>query len=103
MPCLATDIGRPPAGDKWVHEIKLDGFRSQLHLRNGKVTIYSRSGHDWTDRYRSVADQAAQLTAKHLVIDGEMVILREDGTCDYWALHKGARENISDRVNLLRF
>ncbi len=103
MPCLATDVGRPPAGDKWVHEIKLDGFRSQLHLRNGKVTIYSRSGHDWTDRYRSVADQAAQLTAKHLVIDGEMVILREDGTCDYWALHQGVRENISDRATYFVF
>ena len=75
MPCLATDIGRPPIGKKWVHEIKLDGFRSQLHLRNGEVTIYSRGGHDWTERYRSVAVQAAQLSAKHLVIDGEMVVL----------------------------
>jgi bifunctional non-homologous end joining protein LigD len=103
MPCLATDIGRPPAGDKWVHEIKLDGFRSQLHLRNGEVTIYSRSGHDWTDRYRSVADQAAQLSAKHLVIDGEMVVLREDGTCDYWALHQGVRGNISDCVTYFVF
>ena len=58
-PCLATDIGRPPTGEKWVHEIKLDGFRSQLHLRNGEVTIYSRGGHDWTERYRSVAHQAS--------------------------------------------
>jgi len=93
MPCLATDIGRPPTGKKWVHEIKLDGFRSQLHLRNGEVTIYSRGGHDWTERYRSVAVQAAQLSAKHLVIDGEMVVLREDGTCDFWALQKGARKH----------
>ena len=69
-PCLATDIGRPPTGNKWAHEIKLDGFRTQLHLRHGAVTIYSREGHDWTERYRSVADQAAQLTAEHLVIDG---------------------------------
>ena len=38
-PCLATDIGRPPTGEKWVHEINLDGFRSQLHLRNGNVTV----------------------------------------------------------------
>ncbi|MGH6675588.1 MAG: non-homologous end-joining DNA ligase [Xanthobacteraceae bacterium] len=102
-PCLATDIGRPPTGPKWVHEIKFDGFRSQLHLRNDAVTIYSRGGHDWTDRYRSVADQAVQLNAKHLVIDGEMVVLREDGTCDYWALHKGARGSLSDRVTYFAF
>ena len=102
-PCLATDIGRPPTGKKWAHEIKLDGFRSQLHLRNGAVTIYSRGGHDWTERYRSVADQAARLNAKHLVIDGEMVVLREDGTCDFWALQKGARASISDRVTYFAF
>jgi bifunctional non-homologous end joining protein LigD len=102
-PCVATDIGRPPTGEKWVHEIKFDGFRSQLRLRNGAVTIYSRGGHDWTDRYRSVAGQAAQLSARHLIIDGEMVILREDGTCDFWALQKGARESISDRVIYFAF
>jgi ATP dependent DNA ligase domain len=102
-PCVATDIGRPPTGEKWVHEIKFDGFRSQLHLRNGAVTIYSRGGHDWTDRYRSVASQAAQLSAKHLIIDGEMVILREDGTCDFWALQKGARESISAQVVYFAF
>ena len=92
-PCLASDVGYPPTGKKWVHEIKLDGFRSQLHLRDREVTIYSRGGHDWTERYHSVADQAAQLSAKHLVLDGEIVVLREDGTCDLWALQKGARES----------
>jgi bifunctional non-homologous end joining protein LigD len=86
-----------------VHEIKLDGFRSQLHLRNGEVTIYSRGGHDWTDRYPLVADHAAQLSAKHLVIDGEMVVLREDGTCDFWALQKGARGSSSDHVTYFAF
>jgi bifunctional non-homologous end joining protein LigD len=103
IPCLATNIGRPPSGENWVHEIKLDGFRSQLHLRSGEVTIYSRGGHDWTERYRSVAFQAAQLSAKHLVIDGEMVLLREDGTCDFWALQKGERGSISDRVTYFAF
>jgi bifunctional non-homologous end joining protein LigD len=103
IPCLATDIGRPPTGENWVHEIKLDGFRSQLHLRNGQVTIYSRGGHDWTERYRAVAVEAAQLRANHLVIDGEMVVLREDGTCDFWALQKGARASISDRVTYFAF
>ncbi len=103
MPCPATDIGRPPTGEKWVHEIKFDGFRSQLHLCNGKATIYSRGGHDWTERYRSVAHQATKLSAKHLVIDGEMVVLREDGTCDFWALQKGARASIGDRINYFAF
>jgi bifunctional non-homologous end joining protein LigD len=98
------DRYRPSAGrEKWVYEIKLDGFRSQLHLRNGEVTIYSRGGHNWTERYRSVSDQAAQLSAKHLIIDGEMVVLREDGTCDYWALQKCPHGSISNNVTYFAF
>ena len=58
---------------------------------NGTARIYSRGGHDWTERYGSIAEQTAQLSAKHLVVDGEMVVLREDGTCDYWALQTGVR------------
>ena len=102
-PCLATDIGRPPTGNKWAHEIKLDGFRTQLHLRRGIVTIYSRGGHDWTDRYRSIANQAARLTPGHLVIDGEMVVLRSDGTSEFWALQRGAHTSVSDRVTYFAF
>src|SRR5437764_1028832 len=97
-PALAKNIGRPPAGEGWAHEIKYDGFRSQLHIREGSVAIYSSGQHDWTDRYRSVADEAAKLKVKHAVIDGEMVVLRADGTCDFWSLQKNVRASVSNRL-----
>jgi len=43
--CLATDVGGPPRGEGWAHEIKYDGFRSQLHLRDGRATVFSKSGY----------------------------------------------------------
>jgi bifunctional non-homologous end joining protein LigD len=102
-PALAKNVGRPPAGENWVHEIKFDGFRTQLHLRRGKVTAYSTGEHDWTDRYAKVVEHAAQLDAEHAVVDGEMVVLREDGACDFWALQKDVRAGNSDRLSFYAF
>jgi len=35
----------------WVHEIKHDGFRLQIHVRDKRVRLYTMTGVDWTDRY----------------------------------------------------
>jgi bifunctional non-homologous end joining protein LigD len=45
----------PPAGHGWVHEIKIDGYRAQLHIEAGEVKVYSRSGHDWTQEFGPIA------------------------------------------------
>jgi bifunctional non-homologous end joining protein LigD len=43
-PCLATLAERPPAGERWVHEIKFDGYRLQLHVTGGKIGCFTRRG-----------------------------------------------------------
>jgi bifunctional non-homologous end joining protein LigD len=87
-PCLAAEIGTPPPGERWVHEIKEDGFRTQLHRHAESVTLYSRGAHDWTQRYAKVAEEALKLPGGDFVIDGEMVVPRADGTTDFFALSK---------------
>jgi len=87
-PCLAAEIGTPPPGKGWVHEIKEDGFRTQLCRQWEAVTLYSRGGHDWTKRYASIATEAVKLPGGDFVIDGEMVVPRSDGTTDFFALSK---------------
>ena len=47
-PQLATLKLKPPSGG-WLHEIKYDGYRAQIHLSKGKVWIFTRNGHDWTN------------------------------------------------------
>ena len=45
-PCLATLWSKVPSSRSFVHELKLDGYRVQSHLDNGRVAFYARSGLD---------------------------------------------------------
>jgi bifunctional non-homologous end joining protein LigD len=54
-PALATSIDMVPAGERWVHEIKFDGYRVQVHLRDAAVKVFTRRGNDWTNRFRKIA------------------------------------------------
>ena len=49
-PALATSIGNVPNGERWIHEIKFDGYRVQVHLANEAIKVYTRRGNDWTTR-----------------------------------------------------
>jgi ATP-dependent DNA ligase len=55
-PQLASLRSKPPAGENWLHEIKYDGYRLQIHLDKGRVTIRTRTGLDWTRRFSAIAD-----------------------------------------------
>jgi bifunctional non-homologous end joining protein LigD len=59
-----------PSGPDWVHEIKHDGHRLIVR-RDGKVMrLFTRRGHDWTDRYPAIAAAAAKLRAKSFTLGG---------------------------------
>jgi bifunctional non-homologous end joining protein LigD len=51
-PALATSIEKTPCGSRWIHEIKFDGYRVQLHIANEGANVFTRNGHDWTKRSR---------------------------------------------------
>ena len=68
-PSLATAIDKVPTGARWIHEIKFDGYRVQLHIANSDVTIFTRRGHDWTRRFKEVADAAFHVSAASAIID----------------------------------
>ena len=92
-PMLATLVERPPEGDEWIHEIKHDGYRSQLAIENGKVQAFTRRGADWTAKYRPVVKAAAALPVKSAIIDGEMTVLNAEGRSDYRAFKKAIKGN----------
>ena len=50
-PMLATLAKAPPTGERWLHEIKFDGYRLQAHIEDGKVTLWTRGGLDWTKKF----------------------------------------------------
>ncbi|HXV64299.1 MAG TPA: non-homologous end-joining DNA ligase, partial [Vicinamibacteria bacterium] len=87
-PQLATLVKEVPAGDDWLHEIKHDGYRLLCSIRDGRARLLSRNGLDWTDKLSRLASSAKELPAREAVLDGEIVILRSDGTSDFQALQK---------------
>jgi ATP dependent DNA ligase domain len=55
-PCIPTLAANPPSGPGWVHEIKHDGYRLIVRRDGGTARLFTRRGHDWTDRYPAIAD-----------------------------------------------
>jgi bifunctional non-homologous end joining protein LigD len=86
QPALATSIGKVPSGSRWIHEIKFDGYRVQVHLANEAVKIFTRRGHDWTNRFKKVSHDAWHIKAGCAVIDGEIVVPAADGSTDFAVL-----------------
>ncbi|HVQ80934.1 MAG TPA: hypothetical protein VMS82_13465 [Pseudolabrys sp.] len=60
-PCQPTVAKEPPSGPGWAHELKHDGYRLQIHVRDGRVRLYTMNGNDWTRRYPRIVEEAARL------------------------------------------
>lgn len=92
-PALATLRAGAPKGDRWLHEIKFDGYRLQAHVRGGEARLLTRTGLDWTGKFgRRVSEALAGLPLKEAVIDGEMVVEAEGGASDFAALQQALSE-----------
>jgi len=85
-PALASPIERVPSGERWIHEIKFDGYRVQTHIHNDAVKIFTRRGHDWTHRFKKAAHDAWHIKAGSAIVDGEIVVPAADGTTDFSVL-----------------
>jgi bifunctional non-homologous end joining protein LigD len=85
-PALATSIEKVPSGERWIHEIKFDGYRIQAHLRDAGVKIFTRRGNDWTNRFRKISADAWHIKAGSAIIDGEVVVPAANGTTDFSVL-----------------
>jgi bifunctional non-homologous end joining protein LigD len=77
-PQLATLKSKAPKGDQWLHEIKYDGYRIQVHANRGRKKVYTRSGLDWTKRFSTIA--GALDIPGEAIIDGEVVVVHESRT-----------------------
>jgi bifunctional non-homologous end joining protein LigD len=90
-PALATSITKVPSGERWIHEIKFDGYRVQVHIKDGAVTVFTRRGNDWTERFAKIAADAWHLNVKSAIIDGEVIVPAADGVSDFSVLQNELR------------
>ena len=79
VPCEPKLRPTPPRGDRWISEIKHDGYRVQAQLEGGRARIFTRHGHDWTSRFAALANAVTELPANTLIVDGEVVVQGETG------------------------
>ena len=84
-PQLCTLVDAVPSGSQWLHEVKYDGYRALIAVAKGKAKVFTRSGLDWTDKFRAIADAAAKLPVDTALIDGEIVAFK-DGKPDFSTL-----------------
>ena len=96
LPTLAPE---PPDSADWIHEIKYDGYRTQLVLDGTRSMAFTREGFDWSDRYRPILDILRSIHPGLIRVDGEMVVQDAHGRPDFKAMQKHvARRGSQDFV-----
>jgi bifunctional non-homologous end joining protein LigD len=90
-PCRPTVTTQPPSGPGWAHELKHDGYRLQIHVRDGRVRLYTINGADWSKRYPLITEAAARIGGS-AILDAEVVWIGSDGVADFEALHSRAND-----------
>jgi ATP-dependent DNA ligase len=71
---LPTLVEEPPEGGDWIHEVKFDGYRSQLVKEFDRSRIFTRNGHDWSAKYAPLIEAADRLDCVNAIIDGEIIV-----------------------------
>lgn len=103
-PCLATLQEKPPGGERWLHEVKFDGYRLQARIDHGAVRLLTRSGLDWTERFGATLSKAlADLPCGTALIDGEVVALSESGVSSFGALQEALSEGATGALVFFGF
>jgi bifunctional non-homologous end joining protein LigD len=86
QPQLATLVDSVPAGNRWMHEIKFDGYRALVAAKGREVRVYTRSGKDWTDKFAPLVRTVAALDLPSCLIDGEIIANDAAGNPDFSTL-----------------
>jgi ATP-dependent DNA ligase len=88
LPFLAE---QPPKSGDWVHEVKHDGYRTQLIVQDCKAKAFTRRGFDWSERYHPIVAAAAELPARSAILDGEMIMPTASGSSDFQTFRKAIK------------
>ena len=102
-PQLCETAEKPPTGDDWLAEMKYDGYRLQIAIGGGEVSIFTRSGLDWTDKFPAVVDAARALPCASASIDGEAIVFGPQGVSDFAALVASLEQGKNGQIEFVAF
>src|ERR1043166_6357773 len=86
-PMLARPAAELPSGTNWIYELKLDGYRALVLKTRGVVTLFSRRGNNLSNNYPTIT-RAFSFLPDDTIVDGELVVLDDEGRPTFSALHK---------------
>ncbi len=88
---------RPFNRKGWVFELKYDGFRMIAAGGAGEARLFYKSGHDATRIFPELARAVASLPFSSVILDGEAVVLDEQGKPHFQRLQRrGLRTRLAD-------
>ena len=104
-PCLASLVNTTPQGANFLHEIKFDGYRIQIHCRDGTIRYLSRSGLDYTDKIvpSALHDEIVSCRWNDTIIDGELIVESASGVSDFAALQNALKKGQRERFIFMAF
>ena len=102
-PQLATLVNRAPSEGEWSYEIKFDGYRMLARLENGSARLFTRNGHDWSDRMPKLATALAGLSVDNAWLDAEAVVLDASGVPDFNALQNAFDRRSTSKIVVFIF
>jgi bifunctional non-homologous end joining protein LigD len=94
--------GLPPPGD-WIYEIKFDGYRLMARIEEGQVRLITSGGHDWTHKMEPLAREIESLGLDSGWLDGEAVVIDEDGRTDFNALQNAFDASRTETISYFLF
>ena len=97
-PQLATLAATAPGGPGWVVEPKFDGYRILARIDAGRVRLFTRNGHDWSDKMKSLGAAVKALGTRRSWLDGEIVVMNDRGLPDFNALQNALDSDRSEAI-----
>ncbi|MBZ9851232.1 ATP-dependent DNA ligase [Mesorhizobium sp. CA14] len=89
-------VEQPPKGGEWGHEVKFDGYRTQVIKDADGIRFFTKNGFDWTAKYRPLASEAGSIEAETFIIEGETIVTNEAGLSNFHALRSAITRRPQD-------
>ncbi len=103
QPQIPTEVDKPPIEKNWIHEIKFDGMRLQVHVENKKVKLFDIHGEERTSEFPTLSENILEMKLKNAIFDGEAVILDKQGKSQYQHLEKALHFQDDTQIKLFFF
>ncbi len=102
-PQLATLSDSTPSGKTWVHEIKFDGYRTIARINGDEVEMLTRTGLDWQDKYKALANELSEFDLDNAILDGEIIAVDKNGRSNFLELQERLKAEDSDKLQYYIF